>query len=623
MTDILQHRGPEDVGFYQDETVSLGHRRLSIIDLVTGHQPIHNEDQTIWVVYNGEIYNFPEIKQELAARGHKFHTASDTEVLVHLYEEHGEGLADKLNGIFAFALWDKPRKRLLLVRDQVGVKPLYYYFNNQTLLFASEIKALLLAKQIERKLDPQSLHYFLNLRFIPGEGTLFQGIKKLPPACLLIYENQTIKLKKYWQLAVNPQPALSREDYQQGIVHHLREAIRRQLISDVPLGVYLSGGMDSSSIVALMSQVTNGPINTFSMAFGEPTDELEDAKLIARRFNTRHHELTIEPDPLKYLPRVIWHAEEPKVNLLQGYLIAKFASQHVKVVQGGLGGDELFAGYVNNQFIYPSQPFHRLMPSFITHQVLARLSSLVFTLQDKSGRLRWDEYRRGLQMLLALGDKCRYYLILRNVWDYEEANFGHIYDSGFNSARLKRVKELYEPYFADAETGFMDQVLVTEFHTKLADDFLLNEDRMSMANSLEVRVPFLDKDLVEFAFSIPSRLKIKGNHTKYIFKRAMAQVLPPSTLTKKKWGFAINPYFQFKKDLKYTAQRILTPKRINQRGLFNYAYIKKILDHPPHPRLRWHYMLLWMLVGFEIWHQMFIEGGDFKNLDFDIENYYD
>ncbi len=624
MTDILKHRGPDDTGDYQDAAISLGHCRLSIIDLATGQQPIHNEDKSLWVVYNGEIYNFPELKKDLVSKGHKFYTASDTEVLVHLYEEYGDALAAKLNGIFAFALWDKKRQRLLLVRDQMGVKPLYYYYDNNILLFSSEIKALLLAPQIKRKLDFQALHYFLNLRFLPGEDTLFSGIKKLPPATILSFQNQMISLQKYWRLTPQIQGKRSLEDYQAGIVDHLRQAIKRQLISDVPLGVYLSGGMDSSSIVSLMSQVSSEPINTFSMAFGEPTDELSDAQLIARRFNTQHHEISIEADPLKYLPQVIWHAEEPKVNLLQGFLISRFASQHVKVVQGGLGVDELFAGYTSNQFIYPSQALHHLMPQFITRQVLARLSSLVFSLQDKSGLLRFDEYRRGLQMLLSLGDKARYYLILRNVWDYEAANYKHIYAN--SSPGVNQVKELYAPYFADASANFLDQVLLAEFHTKLVDDFLLNEDRMSMANSLEVRVPFLDLDLVEYAFNIPSNLKIKGNHPKHIFKQAMAAHLPTATINKKKWGFAINPYFQFKKDLKYTTERILTPRRVRERGLFNYAYIKQILDYPPHPRMRWHYMLLWMLVGFEIWQQMFIEGtsppgGNPPN--FDIESYYD
>ncbi len=625
MTDILKHRGPDDSGAYQDAGISLGHCRLSIIDLHTGHQPIHNEDQSLWVVYNGEIYNFPELKKDLLNKGHKFYTASDTEVLVHLYEEYGDKLADKLNGIFAFALWDKRNKKLLLVRDQLGVKPLYYYFNNGILLFSSELKALLLATQIKRQLDFQSLHYFLNLRFLPGEGTLFSGIKKLPPASILSYQHQTFNIQKYWRLTPRIQSNRRLEDYQEGIVHHLKQAIKRQLISDVPLGVFLSGGMDSSSIVALMSQVTSAPINTFCMAFGEPTDELTDAKLIARQFNTRHHELSIEPDPLKYLPQVIWHAEEPKVNLLQGYLISRFAAQHVKVALGGLGGDELFAGYTSNQFIYPSQTLQRLLPQIITRQVLSRLSSLIFKLQDKSGLLQYDEYRRGLQMLLSLGDKARYYLILRNVWDYEAANYKHIYADGLPI--VNQVKELYAPYFADASANFLEQTLLAELHTKLVDDFLLNEDRMSMANSLEVRVPFLDRDLVEYAFNIPGNLKIKGNRPKYIFKAAMTPHLPKATLNKKKWGFAINPYFQFKKDLKYTAERILTPRRVKERGLFNYAYIKQILDYPAHPRMRWHYMLLWMLVGFEIWHQMFIDGGGSppggSPPDFDIESYYE
>ncbi len=622
MIRILAHRGPDDTGYYENEHVSLGHCRLSIIDLAGGHQPIYNEDKSICVVYNGEIYNFPEIKRKLEAKGHKFYTSSDTEILVHLYEEYGEDMAAGLNGIFSFALWDKKSRKLLLARDQFGIKPLYYFFKNGYLFFASEIKALLLNKHIERKLDAQALHYFLNLRFIPNEDTLFCDIKKLPPSSLLTYQSEKIKIKKYWQLKPKLVTGYSISDYQDGIVHYLSQAIKRQLLSDVPVGVYLSGGMDSSSIVALMSKLTNAQINTFCMAFGEPTDELSDAKIIAKRFNTKHHEINIAPNPLKYLPKVIWHAEEPKVNLLQGYLISKFASQYVKAVQGGLGGDELFAGYVTNRFIAQSQPFHAIMPQLVSKYVLTNLDKFIFSLQDKSGYLQWDEYSRGVQMLLSLGDRRRYYLILRNVWDYEDANFSHIYQKGYDYKKLRRVKELYAPYFASDKRGYLDQVLLAEFNTKLVNDFLLNEDRMSMANSLEVRAPFLDKDLVEFAFGIPAELKIKGKHTKYIFKQAMQPFLPADIIGKKKWGFAINPYHQFKKDLKSTAEAILTPKRIKQRGLFNYEYIKKILNYPPHPRMRWHYMFLWMLIGLEIWHQMFIDNNDFENPSFELRDYY-
>ncbi|HXQ23440.1 MAG TPA: asparagine synthase (glutamine-hydrolyzing), partial [Candidatus Acidoferrales bacterium] len=362
MSAILAHRGPDGEGFYEDAGVVLGHRRLSIIDLVTGDQPMSNEDGTVWAVYNGEIYNFSDLRRELETQGHRFRSSSDTEVLVHLYEQHGEAFLPKLDGIFAFALWDSRRRRLLLARDYFGVKPLHYHFDGRTLRFGSEIKALLQDPAVPRTVDFQALHYFLNLRFIPGERTLFAGIRRLLPAHYLVFEDGAARTQRYFELQPEIGPRRSESYYIDGIRHHLREAVRKQLISDVPLGVFLSGGLDSSSIVAFMSQLVEEPIKTFCLGFNEPTDELADARVVARHFKTEHHEMSLDADPLRRYPEVIWHAEEPKENILQGYLLAQFARQHVTVVHGGLGGDELFAGYANNQLIYPTQALHRLVP---------------------------------------------------------------------------------------------------------------------------------------------------------------------------------------------------------------------------------------------------------------------
>lgn len=620
MCTSLAHRGPDGEGLYEDTGVVLGHRRLSIIDLATGNQPMANEDGTVWVVYNGEIYNFRELRRELEQRGHRFHSQSDTEVLVHGYEEYGVRWFARLDGIFAFGLWDSRQRRLLLVRDYFGVKPLYYHFDGTTLRFASEMKAILLDPAVARRLNFQALHYFLNLRFIPGEGTLLEGLQRLPPAHYLLFEQGKVHLERYCELSYETSRQRDEQYYVEGIRHYLRAAVRKQLVSDVPLGVYLSGGLDSSAIVACMSELGHTPVRTFTLGFNEPTDELDDAQRIATHFATEHHALALDADPMRFYPEVVWHAEEPKENILQGYLLAQFARQHVKVVHGGLGGDELFAGYLNNQFIVPSQPLHRHMPGVLAQYLGRPLGHLAFTLQQATGLLQLDEYRRGLQLLLALGDPLRYYLILRNVWDYDRGAFANLYGPAWQSQRLDLTHSQFESYFTSRDASMLEHVLWAEFHTKLVDDFLMNEDRTSMAHGLEARVPLLDRDLVRFAFSIPGQLKVKQQQTKYILRKALIGLLPEDTLRKKKWGFSFNPYYQFQKDLKSVAERILTRQRVEARGWFNYVYLRRILEHPPSPRLRWHYFFLWLAVGLEIWAQMFLEG-DIRQPALELEAY--
>jgi len=622
MLRSVAHRGPDGSGIYQAGEVIIGQTRLSIIDLVTGDQPMSNEDKSIWVVYNGETYNFPELRKELEAKGHHFRTTSDTEVIIHGYEEYGLDFLPRLDGIFAFALWDISRQRLLIVRDYFGIKPLHYYFDGRTLRFASEIKAILQDFSVPRQVDYQALHYFLNLRYIPGERTLFENIHRLLPGHFMLFENGSIRTERYYSLEFKPDPNHDESYYMEGIRHYLGEAVRKQLISDVPVGVYLSGGLDSSSIVAFTCQHTNEPVRTFTLGFNEPTDELEDARVIAEHFGTDHHETLLNLNPLKEYPRVIWHVEEPKENVLQGYMLAQFTRPFVKVVLGGLGGDELFQGYNIMQYLRPSQPFHRLVPDFIQHNLQQPLSRFVFNIENAMGRLELDEYRRGCQMLLSIGDIERYYLILRNVWDWDKGMFDNIYGPVLQSQKLSPTYKCFKPYFQSSIGGALAQAQWAEFNTKMVDDFLMNDDRTSMAHGLEVRVPFLDRDLVRFALSIPVDLKIKGNETKYLFRKAMADILPQRTIKKKKWGFTFNTYYQFQKDLKIVAERVLTRHRVEERGWFNYPYIRSILDHKPDPRMRWHYNYLWITLGLEIWAQMFLEG-DLGNPSFNLESYYD
>ncbi|MFQ5456607.1 MAG: asparagine synthase (glutamine-hydrolyzing) [Nitrospirota bacterium] len=623
MCDLIYHRGPDSDGFYFDKNLALGNRRLSIIDLERGKQPIHNEDETIWIVYNGEIYNYSELRENLIKKGHNFYTNTDTETIIHLYEEDHVNFINKLNGMFAFALWDKKRGVLILARDPFGIKPLHYIKIGDKLIFGSEIKSMLIFGFIERKVDIQSLHYMLNLRYMPGEGTLFKGIKRLLPGHMILYKNGKIDITRYYDITnVEINHNLTESDWIDGINHHFRGAVKRHLISDVPIGVYLSGGMDSSSIVAYMRELSVDNIKTFSMGFNEPTDELNDAKMIAKFFNTEHHEISVDPEPISYLPEIIYYMEEPKVNQLQGFLLSRFTREYVKVILTGMGGDELFGGYINNRYIHYGSLLNNIVPNLLG-PLFNEIDNIIFSVQNKSKMLVSDEYRRGAQLLLSTNDWSRYYSILRNVWDGNDGNFQNIYNNNFNWNQLLKTEDYFRSFLNQKEMTFLENTLLAEFQTKMVDDFLVNEDRTSMANSIEARVPFLDKELVEFSLSIPGKFKLKGNRLKYIFKETMRKKLPEKTIKKKKWGFAFNPYYQFQKDLKTTAEKILTKKRIEQQGIFNYDYLKMIMDHKPHPRLRWHYFYLWMVVGFQIWHIMYIDRYNSNNHEFSLESYYE
>jgi asparagine synthase (glutamine-hydrolysing) len=621
MAAAIAHRGMDDKGVFENEHVVLAHQRLSIIDLETGHQPMSNEDGSIVVACNGEIYNFKDLRKHLQARGHTFSTSSDTEALVHLYEDFGLDMFDRLNGIFAFALWDNREKRLILARDHFGVKPLHIYQDKSRVLFASEIKAILVAAKVTPRINKQALHYFMNLRYVPGRETLFKGVERLLPGEYAVVSDRGLRRAFYWSMPRPDSSELTEAEAIDGIRGHLQESVSRQLVSDVPVGIYLSGGMDSSSILAMARKgCVDASIDAYTVGFNEPTDEVEDAKRVADHFNTQHHALNLDPKPLQCLPKVLWHVEEPKINVVQGFLLAEYAKRFIKVALGGLGGDELFAGYLAYQYMKPSEPFHRFMPASFGRRILRPVSNHLMNAQGRSTNMTFDEYRRGAQLFLSLGDKCQYYGIIRNVWDYDAQVWSQLYGPRMLKQKLAPTRTVFEPYFADRHQSFIEQALTVEFQTKLVDDFLLNEDRVSMAHGLEVRVPFLDRDLVSFANKLPVHMKMNGMKTKSIFKKAMRGVLPGFVLHKKKWGFAFNPYYEFQKDLRETAQQVLTPRRVKELGLFNYDFVKKVLEHSPHPRLRWHYFTLWMMVGFHIWHEMFFRG-DSSKPSFDLHTY--
>jgi asparagine synthase (glutamine-hydrolysing) len=608
MLTEIAHRGPDASTFHQFENLWLGHRRLSIIDLDTGDQPMFNQKGNLCIVFNGEIYNYKELRSDLIKKGYQFSTHSDTEVILNAYDHYRIDCFNLLNGIFAFAIYDLQNNELILVRDQFGIKPLHYYFNNGKFIFSSEQKAILKHHNTERILNKTALHLQLNLRYTQGEETLFSGIKRLPPAHYLVFKANSLELKKYWSLKPKIDDSLTEEKAIDKLHFYLKQAVDRQLVSDVPVGVYLSGGMDSSAIVQKMSELGVNNINTFTLGFNEPTDEFPDAKRVADFFNTNHHTQSLPLNPLEQMEEVIWHAEEPKINLLQGFQMSKFVQPHVKVILGGLGGDELFAGYDIHKFIYPSRNFHKIIPEPLK-KLLAWKSSFLFKIQNRPGLMKWDEYRRGIQMLLSIGQIEKYYLIIRNVWDFDSKQWETIYSKNY----LKEIRNQVPPvvswfkkYFKESSRlNPLDQVLFTEFHSKMVNDYLLVDDRMSMAHSIEERVPFLDKDLVEFGFSIPIDLKMKNGITKSLFRKAMKPYLPEKIVTKKKWGFTVNPYLQFKKDLKQRVEKELTDNYIDQEGIFNKKYVRAILNAPAHPNMRWHYNYLWILLGLKIWREKF------------------
>ena len=556
MTRILRHRGPDDVGFYIDNKVMLGQCRLSIIDLKTGRQPIFNEDETIVVMYNGEIYNFRELRHELEARGHRFSTNSDTEVTVHAYEEFGLDAFNLFNGMFALAMYDSVNKKFILARDRQGIKPLYYALNNGSLVFASEIKSILAFPGVLRQLDKEALAYFLSLRYVPLNGTMFTGIKRVMPGSYLVYENSLLKEENYW--ALHPKPELKSVPDSE-LRSTLKRSVERHMISDVPVGVYLSGGIDSASMVAFASRISDEPLNTFCMGFGESSDELEDARAIANHFGCRHSEVVVNENLLEAFPDMIWHMDFPKRNLYPYYL-AKLARRHVKVVLSGLGGDELFAGY---DFRY------------------APLVS-----QQPSNAI----------------EKVRLYLRTqgRDLPPDQDTVYGSSIPDGIHH----RAEEFVTPFFADG-LPFMEQVLAADFNAKMTYDFLPVDDATSMAHSVETRVPFLDNELVDLAFSMTFSSKFHDGKGKYPLRQALSSDLPPEVFEKKKQGFGPSPYDVYKRELRAYAEEYLLAGRCISLGLINPLWVKGVLSRSLSSDLNAEYNKIWDCLALEVFLRLY------------------
>ena len=558
MTEVMNHRGPDDQGFFVDDKLMLGQCRLSIIDLKTGRQPIYNEDRSIAIVYNGEIYNFRELRKDLEAEGHTFATQSDTEVVVHSYEQYGVECLKRFNGMFAFALYDSNQDQLILARDKEGIKPLYYAKSGGNVVFASEIKSILSYPEIERRLDKKALSYFLTLRYVPEKLTLFKRIKKVLPGHYLKIDRKGTHEICYWRLTPNP----TRDNIgTTEVVQVLKRATERHMISDVPVGVYLSGGLDSVSLVAFASELSNQPIETFCMGFGEETDELADARAVAEHFGTAHHETIVDHGLLSTFPEQVWHMDSPKRNLYPYYL-AQLARKHVKVVLSGLGGDELFAGY---DFRY----------------------STLQSTNPKTARQKTAAYLRTQARDLP-SDQRR------------------VYGSAIPRRMHQCAERFLSKYFSDS-LPFMEQVLVADFNAKMTYDFLPVDDATSMANSVETRVPFLDDELVDLAFSIPFSRKFKDGSGKLILREALSGRLPQTVFAKKKQGFGPNPYLVYKRELRDYAEKFLPKGRAVDRGLINGNWIKQTLNVSPTPDLTPQYNKIWDCLALEVFLRVYFD----------------
>jgi asparagine synthase (glutamine-hydrolysing) len=606
MTDVIAHRGPDGEYFYHDGPAHLGSRRLAILDPEHGAQPMFNEAKSVVVVYNGEIYNYSELRLALLSKGHTLETNCDTELLPHLYEDEGIDFVRRLNGIFAFALWDRRLGKLFLVRDPLGVKPLLFATNGTRLAFGSEAKAVLASGLIGAELDEVSLHLTMNVRYIPGDRTLFAGIRRIPPGGVVEVDENGIRSSRYGEISWEPQER-GAGDWVDSIRACLEDAVNRQLLSDVPVGVSLSGGIDSSGLVAMIRKRHSGPLKTFTLGFDEPWDENDDARFIAERYDTDHHEIVLHEPAMNYLKEAIYFTEEPKVNCLQLYLLHRFIGEHVKVALSGLGGDELFAGYDFYGYLRRARLPRAIVPAGVMKSVVGPTLDALARAGARLGRPSLDLYIRELEWLASLHDGTRHYLLLRNGWDFNPELMRRVYAPAFRERLAARIRDSFEPHFPLGRPVEI-AALRAEFHTKLVNDLLHNEDTMSMAHSVESRVPLLDLELVRLAAGIPDDLRFDAG-LKGLLKTALEGILPEQTLRKKKWGFTVDPVEQYKKDLRGMAQEYLTPERLRRGGVFNPRFVETLLNSRPRRRLRWHYFMLWQMIGLEHWREVFLEGG--------------
>ena len=598
------HRGPDDEGAYADGPLAFGMRRLSIIDVAGGHQPLGNEDGTLSLVANGEIYNYRALRAELTAQGHRFRTASDCETIVHLYEQHGDGFVERLNGMFAFALWDARRQRLLLGRDRLGSKPLYVWNDGRRLIFASEAKAILALPGIDAELDTAALSSYLELGYVPAPQSIFRGIRKLAPATVLSAERGRVDERRYWSVPAKVDRGPNEAEWVARVRSRLEESVRMQMVSDVPIGAFLSGGVDSSAVVAFMAAASDRPVKTYAIGFGggEAEDyynELPYARKVAQRFGTEHHEIVVRPDVAALLPQLLWQMDEPIADtaFITTYLVSQFARRDVTVILSGVGGDELFGGYRRYLGSHYQAYFDRL-PSG-----LRRAASAL------GERLPGDRHSPLLNALrLAKG-----FLSTAGLpFDERYRSYVEVFPDDAATALLRQPRKdvhdaLAEAFAAASSDDELNQMLAVDAQTQLPDDLLLLTDRMSMAVSLECRVPLLDHELVELAAGMPQEVKIRGGRLKHALKAALQDVLPTDILERKKRGFGTPMGAWLKGDLAPLLRELLSPAAIESRGLFRPPEVAALIAAHGANRLDGTDRLL-TLLNLEIWARMYLDG---------------
>lgn len=606
MSDTLAHRGPDGDGVWMDGHIGLAHRRLSIIDLRSvARQPMNNEDGTVWITFNGEIYNFRELRTELEALGHVFRSHSDTEVIIHAYEEFGRGCLDRLRGMFAFAIWDARSRILFLARDRIGQKPLYYFVDKDRFLFGSEIKAILADRSVPAEPDPVALDHFLALQYIPAPLTAFKGVRKLPAAHWLELRGNRLEIGQYWQLHYTPKHPLGMQEAIEELRWQLAEAVRLRLVSDVPIGVFLSGGIDSSAVVAYMANALDRPVRTFSVGFEEEKfDERPFARMIAERYSTEHTELLVKAQIADILPRLIWHYDEPfgDASAIPSYAIAALTRQHATVVLNGDGSDESFAGYeryVMDRLVRRGD----IVPRKMWQNIAALIQRLPTGWRQRG--LMWKVSR--LTEVLSLPPAQRY---AQWVEHFAADTRQRLYTDVFREAAAGSDPEaLFDEIFARSNAEDCTDVgLDADVKLYLPDDLLVKMDRATMAHSLEARSPFLDHVLMEFVARLPPRLKLAGTQKKRVLKAALRGVLPDAVLDRRKMGFCVPLADWFRTELREMSHDLLLSPRATQRGYFEPKAIATLLqDH----RLgqRNHAEKLWDLLILELWHRTFIDNG--------------
>jgi len=595
MCDVLVHRGPNDEGYYIHENIGLGMRRLSIVDLKTGHQPIQNEDATVQVILNGEIYNFKELRKELESQGHSFYTETDTEVIVHLYEQYGDECVQKLRGMFAFAVWDERQRRLLLARDRIGIKPLFFGEFAGRLIFASELKALLQLPEVERTLNWDSVSHLFSSLSTPANESIIAGIHKLEPGhTLSVCQGSSPEIRRYWDVNFEADYSQTEDDCAERVRELLQESVRIRMNCDVPFGAFLSGGVDSSAVVAMMAQQSSSPIKTFSIGFTEAKyNEAPYAKQVSEIFGTDHHELILRPDVLSIIDDLVWHLDEPfgDSSAIPTYMVSKLAAEHVTVALSGDGGDELFAGY-DKYVVEHKQRRYQHIPAALRH-LLGAIGA------------QMNEGMKGRNFLrhIALDGMDRY-LNATTMFDDDAKRSLFREEVAATLTRNDSVRQLALSMERKG-THWLSTIQYLDIRGYLPLDILTKVDRMSMAHSLEARVPFLDHKLVEYACTIPPEFKLNNGSTKYILKKAMRGILPDSLIDRRKQGFAVPLGSWFRGDLTGFVHDLLLSDTSRARRIFNTDYIEKLLSMHEHGRnmdLR-----LWMLVSFELWCRKFLD----------------